>query len=158
VSNGAGGTITLRAATAADEPVLVALAGRLTAFPLPPWRRPDDIARADARDMLAAVSTGAPDNEVFVADRAGAPVGCLHILEVTDFFGMRHAHISVIATTEAAEGSGVGRALVAYAEDWARRRGHRLLTLNVFAANERARRFYHQAGLAPEMVKYAKIV
>ena len=34
--------------------------------------------------------------------------------------------------------------------------GQSLLTLNVFAANERARRFYERAGLAPEMLKYAK--
>ena len=72
----------------------------------------------------------------------------------TDFFGTRHAHISVIATTEAAEGSGVGRALLAHAEAWARERGLTLLTLNVFASNARARRFYEKAGWAPEMLKY----
>jgi GNAT superfamily N-acetyltransferase len=138
--------------------VLVALAARLTAFDLPPWRQPGAIASADAREMLEAVSTAAPDNEVFIAERDGTATGCLHILGLTDFFGTRHAHISVIATTEAAEGLGVGRALLEYAEDWARRRGHNLLTLNVFAANDRARRFYERAGLVPEMLKYAKVV
>jgi len=146
----------IRAATVADEAVLVELAGRLAAFALPPWRKAEDIATADARDMLAAVRAASPGSEVFVAERGGVAVGCLHVLETTDFFGTRHAHISVLATTAAAEGSGVGRALAEYAEVWARRRGHSLLTLNVFAANDRARRLYERAGLVPEMLKYAK--
>ena len=152
-----GGTISIRAATVSDERALVELAGRLaSSFDLPPWRRPDDIATADARDMMAAIRSASPGNDVFIAERGGVPVGCLHVLETTDFFGTPHAHISVLATTVAAEGSGVGRSLTDHAEDWARRRGHTLLTLNVFAANERARRFYERAGLLPEMLKYAK--
>jgi GNAT superfamily N-acetyltransferase len=45
-----------------------------------------------------------------------------------------------------ARGRGVGTALLAEAEDWARERGHRILTLNVFARNESARRVYERAG------------
>jgi GNAT superfamily N-acetyltransferase len=157
MSSDASGTISIRAATVADERALVELARRLaSSFDLPPWRRPDDIATADAREMVEAVRAALPGSEVFVADRGGVCVGCLHVLETTDFFGTPHAHISVLATTVAAEGSGVGRALLDHAEAWARSRGHSLLTLNVFAANERARRFYERAGLLPEMLKYTK--
>jgi GNAT superfamily N-acetyltransferase len=134
----------------------VALAGRLATFELPRWRHPEEIAVADARAMTDAVRAGAPDNEVLIAERNGRPVGCLHMVATTDFFGASHAHISVIATTEEAEGSGVGRALLEHAEEWARQRGHTLLTLNVFARNTRARRFYERAGWEPEMLKYAK--
>jgi ribosomal protein S18 acetylase RimI-like enzyme len=139
-----------------DRAALLALAERLTSFALPLWRQPEDIATADARDMIAAVTAGATDNQVWIAEHSGEVAGCLHVLVTTDFFGTRHAHISVIATTVAAEGSGVGRALLAHAEVWARERGLTLLTLNVFAANARARRFYEKAGWAPEMLKYAK--
>ena len=141
MSSDDSGTISIRAATVADERALVELARRLaSSFDLPPWRRPDDIATADAREMMEAIRSATAGNDVFIAERGGVPVGCLHVL----------------ATTVAAEGSGVGRALAEYAEVWARRRGHSLLTLNVFAANERARRFYERAGLLPEMLKYAK--
>ena len=150
--------ILIRPATAADEALLVTLAGRLTAFQLPPWRRPEDIAIADAREMMDAVRAGVPDNEVLIAERDGVAVGCLHVLETRDFFGTLHAHISVIATTADAEGSGVGKALLDCADTWAQRRGHRLLTLNVFAANDRARQFYERAGWSPEMLKYVKPV
>jgi ribosomal protein S18 acetylase RimI-like enzyme len=150
------GVIGIRPARTSDEPVLVALAERLTAFPLPPWRKAEDIAVADAREMMAAVRAGEPDNHVVIAERAGVPIGCLHVLAMTDFFGTRHAHISVIATTAAAAGSGVGRALLEYGEGWARGRGLTLLTLNVFAGNARARRFYERAGWSAEMMKYTK--
>lgn len=142
----------------ADEATLSDLATRLASFELPAWRTPAEIARADARDMIASVRAAQPDNQVVVAEQKGTVVGCLHILATTDFFGTRHAHISVIATSEAAEGKGVGRALMAYAEDWTRQRQLSLLTLNVFATNTRARRFYEQAGMAPELLKYAKVL
>ena len=148
----------LRRATPADEPVLAALATRLSAFELPSWRTPHDISDADARAMIAAVAAGDPDNDVLIAERDGKVVGCLHVLAVTDFFGLRHGHVSVIATTDAAEGSGVARALMAHAERWTTERGLPLLTLNMFAGNARARRFYEVAGFEVEMVKYAKVV
>ncbi|MGE5602567.1 MAG: GNAT family N-acetyltransferase [Nitrososphaerales archaeon] len=146
----------IRAATCDDDPFLVQLAARLADFDLPAWRTGQEIASADARAMLAAVRARQRDDEVFVAERDGTPVGCLHVVAATDFFGRRHAHISVLATIAAAEGSGIGRALMAHAEDWARARGYSLITLNVFAANTRARRFYEGTGFSPEVLKYAK--
>jgi len=160
-----GGTIkstlmglSIRLASSADGEALTALARRLGAIPLPHWRTPDEISAADAREMLATLAAPSPDNEVLVADRDGHIVGCLHMLTMTDFFGRPHAHISVIATTEDAEGTGVGRALLERAEAWARDRGMSLLTLNVFDGNARARRFYESAGFAPETLKYSKPV
>jgi ribosomal protein S18 acetylase RimI-like enzyme len=152
------GDVTIRRATEDDRQTLSALAQRLAAFPLPPWRQADEIAAADAGAMMDAVRSDRPDDEVFLALREKETVGCLHILASTDFFGTRHAHVSVLATSQAAEGSGVGRALMAHAEAWARRRHLSLLTLNVFAANERARRFYEGLGFTPETLKYVKPV
>jgi GNAT superfamily N-acetyltransferase len=148
--------VRMRRAAPEDEPDLRALAERLTAFDLPAWRKSEDIAVADGRAMMEAVRAGDPDNEVWMAERDGRVAGCLHVLGAIDFFGQRHGHISVIATTAAAEGSGVGAALLDYAEKWARQRGFTLMTLNVFAANARARRFYDRGGWVPEMLKYVK--
>jgi GNAT superfamily N-acetyltransferase len=148
----------VRPAASADAVALASLAERLGAIPLPPWRAPGDIAEADAREMLAAVADGREDNEVLIAERDGEVVGCLHILETTDFFGLRHAHVSVLATTDAAEGTGVGRKLMQSAEEWTKVRGLPLLTLNVFEGNARARRFYERSGFEAEMLKYAKRV
>jgi GNAT superfamily N-acetyltransferase len=150
--------LVIRPATIDDDRTLALFAARLAGFPLPPWRTADEIATADARAMMNAVRAAEQDDDVLIAERDGAPVGCLHMLVAMDFFGRRHAHISVIAVSEAVEGTGVGRALLAHADRWARERALPLVTLNVFAANERARRFYEQSGFAPEIVKYARPV
>jgi ribosomal protein S18 acetylase RimI-like enzyme len=148
--------LTIRPATAADEATLLALASRMANFEVPAWRSAEEIVDADGRSMVHALSLNHPDAEVFVAERDGEAAGCLHMLVARDFFGRRHAHISVIAVSEAAEGTGVGRALMAHAERWARDRRLPLITLNVFAANERARRLYERAGFEVELLKYAK--
>jgi GNAT superfamily N-acetyltransferase len=148
--------VSIRAATEADGPAIRSFAERLAEFRLPAWRTATEIADADAAAMIEAVRAGRSDNEVWIAERERTPVGCLHVLATTDFFGRRHAHVSVLATTQAAEGTGVARALMAYAEEWARQRGFTLLTLNVFAANARARRLYDRCGFEQEAIKYAK--
>jgi GNAT superfamily N-acetyltransferase len=48
-------------------------------------------------------------------------------------------HIADVVVAPAAGGRGVGSALMRYAEDWGRKRGFAMLTLNVFTANHRAR-------------------
>ena len=148
--------VTIRTATRADEPALMRLAERMANFTVPAWRSAKEITDADGRSMVSAVGLAHPDSEVFIAERDGAVAGCLHMLVSRDFFGRRHAHISVIAVSEEAEGTGAGRTLMAYAERWARDRDLRVITLNVFAANARARRLYEKAGFEVELLKYAK--
>ena len=69
-----------------------------------------------------------------------------------------HSHVSDLAITREAEGRGVGRALMTAAESWASSRGHRLLTLNVFDANHRARRLYDRLGYTPDTTKLVKVL
>jgi len=147
---------TVRIATPDDEATVSALAARLGAIALPRWRAPDEISSADARAMMNAIAAGHADDQVFIAERDGTRLGCLHVHTGTDFFGRQHAHISVIAVTAEAEGRGVGRALMAHAEAWACARGMTLMTLNVFNGNARARRLYERHGFEPEIVTYVK--
>ena len=146
----------IRRANRSDEPALLELAERMANFDLPPWRSAAEITGADGRDMVNALRAGHEDHEVFLAEQDGAVAGCLYVLVASDFFGRRHGHISVIATSAAAEGTGIGRALMEHAELWARERGLPLLTLNVFADNTRARRLYERAGFSVELLKYVK--
>jgi ribosomal protein S18 acetylase RimI-like enzyme len=62
----------------------------------------------------------------------------------------------VIAVTMEAEGRGVGRALMAHAERWARERGHESITLSVFEGNRRAQGLYERAGYTVEMRRMTK--
>jgi ribosomal protein S18 acetylase RimI-like enzyme len=74
----------------------------------------------------------------------------------TDYFGRTHAHIEILAVSSAAEGRGAGRTLVEAAEEWARSERLDLITLNVFANNQRARSVYQRLGYAPETLHYVK--
>jgi ribosomal protein S18 acetylase RimI-like enzyme len=62
----------------------------------------------------------------------------------------------MLAVAPEAEGRGVGRALMARAEEWARDNRLPHLTLNVFATNGRARALYERLGYRPDTVKYLK--
>lgn len=151
-------SVTLRAARAADLPFLLSLTPRLAQFGLPPWRTAADVVSAERRALARALEAGLPDAPILLAEAPdGSPMGFVYLETHTDFFTERpHAHVAVLAVTDAAEGRGVGRALLGAAEDWARGRGYPFLTLNVFVENGRARGMYERLGYGPETLRYVK--
>jgi GNAT superfamily N-acetyltransferase len=58
----------------------------------------------------------------------------------------RHGSLAELFVAPQARGKGHGRALIGACEDWARERGHKLLTLGVLVKNARAIRSYEGAG------------
>lgn len=115
---------------------------------------------AVARAIGAALESRGADSAVFVAEgESGRPLGFLHVHTGTDFFtGEEHGHVSDVVTAPGEEGRGVGRMLMAAAEEWSRRRGHRLLTLNVFEDNVRPRELYRRLGYAPDTIRMVKVL
>jgi ribosomal protein S18 acetylase RimI-like enzyme len=149
--------VVIRSATPADRFVLDALADRLADFDRPDWRSRAEIAEGDRRALYDALDHRRPGSELFIAELDGAAVGCLLMWTLQDYFSQRlHAHISVIAVTREAEGKGVGRALMAHAEAWARARGHESITLSVFDGNTRAQVLYERTGYRTEMRRMIK--
>ena len=150
--------LTIRPATPDDRAFLSDMATRLAEFDAPPaWRTAAQIATGDRRDMLGAVEQPPPASALMVAELDGDRVGCLHVLTKIDFFTEHpHGHISVIAVAKAAEGRGVGRALMAWAGEWAASLGYGHLTLHVFPANTRARALYEREGYAVDLLTMRK--
>jgi len=149
--------IAIRPATARDREFVLSLAERLSDFDRPAWRTPAEIAEGDRRALAEAFDSPHPERALFVGELHGRPAGCLLMWTLEDYFsGERHAHISVIAITRAAEGQGLGRALMQQAERWARERGHVRITLSVFETNRRAQKLYERAGYEVEMRRYVK--
>jgi len=148
----------IRPATPEDRDFLAEMAERLAHFDAPPaWRTAEQIASGDRRDMFSALAAPPADSALMVAELDGARVGCLHVLTKLDFFTERpHGHISVIAVARDAEGRGVGHALMAWADRWARDLGHDHLTLNLFPANTRARALYEREGFSLDMMSMRK--
>lgn len=149
--------VAIRLATPADRELLSSLSERLADFDRPSWRSHEEIADGDRRALYEAIDHPRPGTELFIAELDGSPVGCLLMWTLEDYFSQQwHSHVSVIAITRAAEGQGVGRALMDHAEEWARARGHQSITLSVFEGNRRAQALYERAGYATEMRRMIK--
>ena len=134
---------------------------RLHDFGPPPFRPRDQMDRAVAADIGSSLGSPDPSVAVFVAEDAasGRPLGFAHVKTFTDYFTAEpHGHVSDLVVAEGSEGRGVGSALMAAAEDWSRARGHRLLTLNVFDENRRARRLYDRLGYRPDTLRMVKVL
>lgn len=66
------------------------------------------------------------------------------------------AYVTVLAVTKAAEGQGMAARLIEAAEEWAREQGFRLICLDVFANNRRARAFYERQGYQEDSLRLTK--
>jgi len=151
--------IHVRPGTPSDHDFVVETARRFAAFGPPPWRSAAEVVAGEVRCLDAFFDGGMQGSSLFIAEDAGRPAGFAFLEHATDYFtGERHAHLGMIAVTEAAEGRGVGAALLEAAEVWAREQGYATLTLNVFEGNTRARRAYERAGYRVETMRYVKSI
>lgn len=148
----------IRPATPADEAFIRAVMPRLVEFGPPAWREAAQLTATDVAVLLTSLREPTPQRQVLVAEQAGRPLGLLHLTVATDFYQQQHAHVADLAVAAEAEGQGIGRALLQYAEDWARNEGFPWLTLSVFAQNERARAVYERAGFQQDIIKYLKVL
>lgn len=143
-----------------DDDFVLAQVQRLVDFPLPSWRKRHECVEGIRKDLLHHLEDQPANNFLFVAeDDDGEVVGLIELQKTQDFFtGRTNCHINNIAVAPAHEGRGVGKALLAHAEDWAREHRCALLTLSVFPGNERARGFYQAAGFDTDLLRLAKPV
>ena len=152
-------TRAIRPAGPGDRAFVLATVLRLGDFGPPAWRTAAEIGEADARILRGFFERPAPGAALLVAEEDGAALGFVYLEVLRDFFdGVEHGHVSVLAVARAAEGRGVGGALMRAAEDWARERGYGKLTLNVFEGNVRARAVYAHLAYRPETMRYIKFL
>lgn len=142
-----------------DDDFILGLVPRFVDFPLPDWRRRHECIEGIRDDLLRHLEDQPPNSYLFVAEVDGRPAGFIHLQRSTDFFTHRsNCHISDLAVAPEHEGCGIGQALLAHAEDWARQHKCQLVTLAVFPGNERARDLYDANGYATDLLRMAKPV
>ncbi|MEV4013376.1 GNAT family N-acetyltransferase [Nonomuraea angiospora] len=150
--------VRIRPAGDDDLEGVLALAPRL-AEGVAAWRDPEGARRA-ARQWLAGslAAAEARRGAVFVAVDSGEPqvVGVVSVQRQQHFTGAMDAYVGELAVHPRAVRTGVGRRLMAAAEDWARQQGLRNLTLETGAANTTARRFYAALGYLEEGVRLTR--
>lgn len=139
-----------RADDPADGAFLAALAPRLEEG-MPPWIDPGTLAAAVERSVGDALAARGELEVILIAeDGRGRRLGFIYALSSSDNLPKEpRVYISEFAVAREAEGRGVGRALIAAVEDWARERGAWAVTLEVFAGNSRARVLYERIGFEP---------
>lgn len=141
-----------------DRAAMLALAPRLT-IGMPSWRDPQGCHAAVLGWVESSLERPDLAGAVFVAeDESGAPVGFATVTHETHWSGERQASLGELAVDPAAEGRGVGQALVQACERWAREQGYHALALATGAANLRALGFYHRLGYQDEDVKLVKLL
>ena len=109
--------------------------------------------RLSQHDVFWRRQLDAPDGTMLVAHQAETVVGFVSatILPVTEipFLAVRRVcRIGTLVVDATTQGSGIGGALMAAAEEWARRRDVVEMRLEVFDFNRNALRFYDNAGFA----------
>lgn len=148
----------VRAASAEDDDFILGLVPRFVEFELPRWRKRHVVTEGIRRDLAAHLENPPPASFMYIAETDdGERVGFLHVQTMTDFFsGGLNCHVSDLVVAPGHDGQGIGRALLAWAEAFAREHRCERLTLGVFPGNERARRTYEAAGFGVDMVRMAK--
>jgi len=136
---------------------VVGLAVRLVdGFDVPAFRSKAELVEGDRRALAAWFDNPAqPGEAMLIAEHDGRPAGVAFLVTLVDYFNERpHAHLSVLAVAKDAEGHGIGSALLAAAEEWARDRGSDRLTLSALVTNARARSLYERRGFSAEYLRY----
>jgi RimJ/RimL family protein N-acetyltransferase len=141
--------VRVRAAEPGDAAALVALASAVGAEP-EGWLLADSRWRsvADERRYIRALRRH-PDGALIVAEADGMVVGRLSIVRDPH---PASAHVADLGLMVAASHrrQGIGRALLAAAETWARGAGVKKLELHVFPHNEPAIALYESCGYTRE--------
>ena len=100
----------------------------------------DDIARR----LTSLANTRSDD--VFVAVEGGRVAGFVHVSIVRTLENDAYSEIRGLVVDDRLRNRGVGNALVASAEEWARQRGLRRMRVRSNVTRDRARKFYEREG------------
>ena len=148
----------IRPLRADDRDFILSLVPRLTEFGQVPERDRTAMNARDREVLEHAIDFPSPDTALFVAeDDHGRRAGFIHLTTADDYYSdSTTAHVADVIVAADAGGQGIGSALIAHAEQWARDRGFAMLTLNVFMANRKARDLYSRLGFRQEWVRCIK--
>ena len=135
---------TLRPATTSDAPAVAAVAAEL-GYP--------DAGEGLARRILDLARRD--DHALMVAELDGRVVAWIHTCVIRSPLWDAIAEIHALVVTEAERSRGVGAALVAWAEEWARGQGCCRIRVRSRDTRLRAHRFYER--LAYDVTKSQKV-
>ena len=141
----------IRAACEADASFVAGLVSSLLEYGSPAWKGSERLGPGFAEALASAVRAQDSRSTVLIAESAhGTRLGFISLAVREDVTGVERGHVRDLAVIEDARQMGVGSALMKAGEAWARERRLPVLSLDVWATNERARAFYESLGYTPE--------
>ncbi len=143
----------MRRARRADFPVIWAATLQTVWDDIPEDERTGlDRAKWEAhfRKKIERFVEGSSTEKWVVEGSAGELLGYLILGESGFLTPETHAFIYDIWVAPDHRGKGFGKALVEWAGEWARKRGHRKIKLEVSELNDRARHVYESSGFRAE--------
>jgi GNAT superfamily N-acetyltransferase len=132
------------------SPILAEVAGM-------PWHTEKVIQKMQDDYFDEVFANTSPLQATFVAEQDNIPLGFIHTCSRKDeISGETCGTVPLLGVCVKAQGLGVGKALIASAEAWAKEQGYRLLHLEVFAHNDKAQGFYQKLGFKAETLHMIK--
>lgn len=128
--------LNIRPATKADAAAIAGLSGQL-GYPA---------EERTISDRFAAIAADTRHAVLVAVEDGGALVGWIHIMPKTMMLESDGCEIGGLVVDEHHRGAGVGRALLAEAETWARACGYRELTVRSDTRRSGAHAFYPAQG------------
>ena len=109
---------------------------------------------------FAAIQKSADSHVAVAVDESGAVVGWIHVFGNRLLESEPDAEIGGLVVDESARGRGVGTALVAAAEGWAREGGYPVVSVRSNVVRREAHEFYQERGygVVKTQVKFRKTI
>lgn len=141
-----------------DKDFILQLSTRFNEFEFMEWRDHKKMEESQLKIAKEAIENNDIDSDIFVVeDIEKNLLGYLHMTKNIDFFTeVEQGYISAIAVSKDGEGKGIATKLMGKAEEWSKEKGYKQLTLNVFASNDRAIKFYQKLKFENEIIKMVK--
>ena len=152
--------ITFRPAEPKDTPSLAHMLPQLADFDIPSNRKSEQLWTGDLELLNAILAGKKPNAFAEVAIDAKRPQNLLGLAMISlgeELFNHEpSAHLEALVVDAQARSLGIGRKLLAHAEQCVRARGARTLTLHVFSNNHRARSLYEAFDFDSELIRAVK--
>jgi GNAT superfamily N-acetyltransferase len=140
--------ILIRPATSDDLPALTSLTAEL-GYPVP---------EEEVRKRFETISKQ-PEHKVVVAERDGKVVGLMSFHSLDLLYGTEKlGRITALVVTESERGNGIGKMLVAKAEEFAREEGCDRIELTSGNRRVEAHKFYESLGYEASHKRFTKVV
>jgi GNAT superfamily N-acetyltransferase len=149
--------VTIRVAAEKDRDFILGLSPRLAEVAGVKWHTEHVVQKMQDDYIREVLDRKTLDHVTLIAEKNGCSLGFIHVCAHEDSIsGEACGTIPLLAVSPETQGMGVGQILMKAAEVWAKDQGYRLLHLEVFANNSKARGFYQNLGFESETLHMIK--